>query len=319
MEKLIGEPAPTDWSHALKSGYDPLAGEWVLEAMAALKIDPSLLPEVRRPTELAGTVTNQAAAETGLPKGCEVRLGMTDSCASQLAAGAGSPGTWLSVLGSTLVLKGATTELIHDPDGAVYSHRHPQGWWLPGGASSTGGKYLTTNFKDEDLEELDRRVAKHGPAKAIVYPLLGRGERFPFVDPGAEGFAVGDIADPVEHCRAAAEGVAFIERLAYERLRNLGAQIEGPIVATGRGSASLVWSRIRATVLSMPLMVVKDASTARGAAILAAAGTLHPDLETATQEMKATGELVEPNDQEEEALQENYERFTESLRSAGLL
>ena len=100
--------------------------------MAALAIPVDLLPEVRRPTEVVGLVSEEAAAASGLPAGCQVRLGTTDACAAQLAAGAGAPGRFVSVLGSTLVLKGASRELVVDPEGAVYSHRHPDGWWLAG-------------------------------------------------------------------------------------------------------------------------------------------------------------------------------------------
>ncbi len=35
---LGGAPVPTDWSHALKSGFDPLRQEWAMEAMEALGI-----------------------------------------------------------------------------------------------------------------------------------------------------------------------------------------------------------------------------------------------------------------------------------------
>jgi sugar (pentulose or hexulose) kinase len=315
--KLIGDRAPTDWSHALKSGYDPLRGEWALEAMSALDIDPRLLPEVRRPTEPAGTVCPVAAQSTGLPTGCQVRLGMTDSCASQLAAGAGSPGKFVSVLGSTLVIKGASRELFVDPTGAVYSHRHPDGWWLPGGASSTGGRCLSERFSGRDLRHLDAEAAAFGPAGIVAYPLAGRGERFPFVAPDAEGFALGEPESEIESYRAILEGVVFVERLGYERLSSLGMRIEAPIASTGRGSSSAVWNRIRATAQGRPLLQVAGASTARGACILAAAGTLHRDLASAAAAMAATGVVVEPNPQEADALEASYRRFVDALVDRG--
>jgi sugar (pentulose or hexulose) kinase len=314
---LIGHPAPTDWSHALKSGYDPIRGEWAVEATSALGIHEHLLPEVLRPTEAAGIICAEAAAATGLPQGCLVRLGMTDSCASQLAAGAGSPGGFLSVLGSTLVLKGASRALVTDPAGAVYSHRHPQGWWLPGGASSSGGRCLTIAFGHQDLAALDRQAAIFGPANTVIYPLPGRGERFPFVAPEAERFSLGEPRSAVERFRALLEGVAFVERLGYEKLSSLGIEIEPPIRAAGRGSSSEVWNRIRATVLGVPLLAVTGASTARGACILAAAGTLHPDLQSATEAMSASGEPVEPNPSEKDALEESYGRFVDEVVERG--
>lgn len=317
VNHLIGGWAPTDWSHALKSGYDPQRREWATEATEAVRIAPHLLPEVRRPTEAVGYVSREAARHTGLPDSCEVRLGMTDACASQLAAGAATPERFVSVLGSTLVLKGASRNLVSDPTGAVYSHRHPDGWWLPGGASSTGGRALTAGFGDHRLADLDQRAAHRGPAGCVVYPLVGRGERFPFAAPDAEGFALGTPRDEIERYRATLEGIAFVERLAYERLAALGATPDGPIAASGRGSSSAVWNTIRASVLAVPVVAKPTAGTDLGACILAAAGTMHPDLDTAMQAMTVTGEEVRPSEDDQPALHRSYDRFLAALRDRG--
>ncbi|HYN98970.1 MAG TPA: FGGY-family carbohydrate kinase, partial [Actinomycetota bacterium] len=314
---LTGALPPADTSHALKSGYDPANKRWVSEAMDALGIPVALLPEVLLPGSPAGRLTREASEVTGLPAGCEVRLGMTDSCAAQLAAGAAAPGRFVSVLGSTLVLKGATLGLLADPQGAVYSHLHPGGWWLPGGASSTGGRALAAGFAGDSLRELDGQAAARGPAGCVVYPLLGRGERFPFAAPAAEGFTLGEPADPVELYRATLEGVAFVERLGYARLRELGAEPAGPLVTAGGGSASRVWNRIRATVLGTELEAKPGASTALGACILAAAGTLHPDVQSATEAMAASGSVVEPDPEESGRMDASYRRFVEEVFRRG--
>ncbi len=294
---LVGGATPTDWSHALKSGYDPETGAWRLDGVPA-----HLLPDVVPPTTVVG--------RTG---GAEVRLGMTDGCASQIAAGAAEPGRFASVLGTTLVLKGATAERLRDPAGVVYCHRHPDGWWLPGGASNTGGAALA-GF--DDLAHWDERAGEHGPAHHVAYPLVRRGERFPFLDPDAEAFVLGQAHGEVDRYRAALEGVAFVERLGYERLAELGApKPPSAVVATGRGSASLVWNRIRATVLGVPLEAAPHASTARGAAILAAAGSLHPDLSSAAAAMAVTGAAVDPDESERDALEESYRRFVSEIRA----
>lgn len=317
VARLVGGPVPTDWSHALKSGYDPLRGEWATEALDALGIPGHLLPEVGSPTAAAGNVSREAAGATGLPAGCAVRLAMTDACAAQLAAGASVPGRFVSVLGSTLVLKGASHELVADPDGAVYSHRHPGGWWLPGGASSTGANALTIGFAGRNLGQLDRIAARHGPARGIIYPLVGRGERFPFAVPEAEGFAVGDLPDEMARYRATLEGVAFVERLGYERLAALGAPEPASIAVTGGGSTSTVWNRIRAAVLGVPLVKTPDATTALGACILAAAGTVGPDLTAAMTAMAARGEPVDASTEDADALEGSYQWFTRTLADRG--
>ncbi|CAN5842313.1 FGGY-family carbohydrate kinase [soil metagenome] len=314
---LTGALPPTDTSHALKSGYDPVHRRWVSEAMDALDIPARLLPEVRLPGSPAGRLSPEASRATGLPAGCEVRLGMTDSCAAQLAAGAAEPGRFVSVLGSTLVLKGATEGLLVDPAGAVYSHLHPAGWWLPGGASSTGGKALAAGFPHADLRKLDRQAAARGPSSCVTYPLFGRGERFPFAAPCAQGFTLGKPRDEIDRYRALLEGVAFVERMGYERLRELGAVPAGPLVSAGGGSASTVWNTIRATVLGTTLEARPGASTALGACILAAAGTLHPDLRLAAREMSVTGTPVAPEDAELSRLDASYHRFKSEVFRQG--
>jgi sugar (pentulose or hexulose) kinase len=268
---------------------------------------------------MVGSVCPAAADASGLPPGCEVRLGMTDGCAAQLAAGADLPGSFVSVVGSTLVLKGASDSLVADPAGAVYSHRHPGGWWLPGGASNVGAAALPAAFPDRDLAALDQAAAAHGPAGAVGYPLVGEGERFPFVAPHARAFILGDPADDIERYRMLLEGVAFVERLAYERLASLGAAPVGPVAAGGGGSRSLPWVRIRATVLRRPLVQVPDATTALGAAMLAAVGTLHADLQTAVQAMCRRGRVIEPDESEGDALEASYRRFMGALKDRGWL
>lgn len=309
----------TDWSHALKSGYDPLHREWAVEVMEALGVATRLLPAVAAPGHRVGTVSDDAASETGLPPGCEVRLGMTDGCAAQLAAGADLPGRFATVVGTTLVVKGGCDAPVADGSGALYSHRHPQGWWLPGGASNTGGRALADRFPGADLEALDRRAALHGPARCVTYPLVGRGERFPFVAPGAESMWDGAPGDDVERYRAILEGVAFVERLSYAHLAGLGVRVEPPIAAAGGGSRSPVWSRLRASVLGVPLAVAANGDTAFGACVLAAAGTLHPDVTTAVGEMVAVTQQVDPDPAEAGRLEASYVRFVGALSERGWL
>ncbi|MEW2218470.1 FGGY family carbohydrate kinase [Streptomyces sp. NPDC006990] len=314
--RLTGQPVAADWSHALKTGYDPRTAEWPAEVLDALGIPADWLPPVRPPGTRAGTVCAEAAAETGLPAGCEVRLGMTDGCAGQLATGAVAPGQFVGVLGTTYVLKGVTRELVTDPAGALYSHRHPDGWWLPGGAANTGGEALA-HREAAHLPGLDEAAAARGPASCVSYPLRREGERFPFVAGAARGFLLGIPADDADRHRADLEGVAFLERLALERVRALGVPVTAPLYAAGGGSRSPLWNRIRATVLDLPLQVADRAETAFGAALLAAAGTLHASLEKAAAAMTGEGRLIEPVPEEKAALDDSYARFTEELAARG--
>ncbi|MFI5613523.1 FGGY-family carbohydrate kinase [Amycolatopsis sp. NPDC051903] len=308
--KLVGGPVAADWSHALKSGYDPLAGEWPVEVFDGLGVPLSMLPPVVAPTTVHGEV---AAPIAGLPAGCAVVAGMTDGCAGQLAAGAVAPGRFVGILGTTYVLKGVTDSLVPDPTGVMYSHRHPDGWWLPGGASNTGGEAVSDA---EDLAALDAAAASRGPAGVVTFPLRRKGERFPFASGDAEGFVLGSPADSVELHRARLEGVAFIERLALDHVRRLGISVEGPLLAAGGGSRSPLWTQIRATVTGLPLSVAPHAETAYGAALLAAAGLLPGGLAEACADVPA-GRLAESSLSERGALATSYRRFCTALHERG--
>lgn len=315
---LTGHSIATDWSHALKSGYDPVRREWPLEAMAALGIDVAVLPPVEPPTSIAGRVSDNAAAETGVPAGTKLVLGMTDGCAAQLATGANEPGAFVTVLGTTMVIKGVSTSLVKDPTGGVYSHRHPEGAWLPGGASNTGGEALSV-WSARGLAHLDESAAAHGPATVVAWPLRRSGERFPMACPDAEGFVEGEPQSEVDAYRADLEGVAYLERLGYDRFSQLGARRDRPVITAGGGARSDVWCRIRAGVLNQPVGVAVHADSAFGAAMLAASASVDGSLASVSAAMVRPPRYVEPDGAEHAALQDGYIRFTDALQKRGWL
>ncbi|NTU85712.1 MAG: carbohydrate kinase, partial [Chloroflexales bacterium] len=250
---LCGDYAVTDATQALKTGYDLLEGRWP-DLVAELGLPLAKLPRVVPSGQPIGQVTGAAAAETGLPAGATVVAGMTDGCAAQVAAGATRPGQWLSVLGTTLVLKGVSRELLRDPLGRLYCHRHPEGYWLPGAASNVGGEALHP-WPAGRLRELDRAAAALTPTGLTIYPLRREGERFPFVRPDARGFVAGAPASDEERYAATLEGVAYVERLAYALIAELAGATEPLLLTAGGGARSRVWLQIRADVLQRPLAV----------------------------------------------------------------
>ncbi len=195
---LIGHEVPTDTSSALKTGYDLLNNTWPQEVFAQLALPEAMLPDVVLSGTLIGTVCAQAMRETGIPLGTAVIAGMTDSCAAQIGAGALDIGSWNSVLGTTLAFKGVTQELLHDPAGVMYSHRSPDGGWLPGGASGAGAGVLSLYFPERDLDALSAQAAEREPATIVAYPLASSGERFPFSVPEAERFFLGEPRDEID-------------------------------------------------------------------------------------------------------------------------
>lgn len=291
---LTGGPTATDASHALKTGYHLVDERWPREVFDELDIPDGLLPAVRRPGSVLGTVCPDAAEQTGLPVRVPVVAGMTDGCAAQLGAGALEVGSWNSVLGTTLVLKGVTDQLILDPGGVVYSHRSPDGHWLPGGASSTGAGVLPRLFPGRDLAALDQAASQCEPASVVAYPLVSTGERFPFVAPEAEPFVLGEPRDEVDRYAAILQGVAFIERLCFDYLDRLGARADGAVSFTGGATRSRYWCQLRADVLGRGVRLPDNAEPALGMAVLAAATGSGRSLSDIARNMVRVRAVVEP-------------------------
>lgn len=306
--RLCGAFVASDWSHSLKSGYDLGALQWPVD----LGVPGSMLPSVVAPGSLLGEVSEAAAGFTGLRAGTPLYAGMTDSCAAQIAAAALSPGQWNSVLGTTLALKGVSASRLTSD--AVYSHRHPDGGWLPGGASSVGAGILSERFPGADLAALDAGAAEFEPSSGVVYPLIGHGERFPFTDSSARYFSTGSFASDVDRYAATLQGVAFVERLCLAAVSLLGADVSGPLLVTGGGSRSRYWRQIRADVLGRPVLLPSQAEGAFGMAILASARS--EPLAAAAARRVQVADVCEPRDDRFEAA---YHRFLDALLERGYL
>ncbi|MCH6163528.1 FGGY-family carbohydrate kinase [Streptomyces marispadix] len=321
---LAGEVQPADTSHALKSGADPETLRWPDRLLSRLGVSARAMPRLERPGVAVAEISATAAAHTALPAGTPIVLGMTDGCTGQIAAGAVTPGDAVSVLGTTLVVKAVMSTRPRAQGTAVYSHRAPDGCWWPGGASNVGAGVLASARPGpgpaaHDLAALDQAADANGPARVCCYPLTRRGERFPFDRSDAEGFWTGRPRDRVEEHRALLEGVAFTERLALTVLARAGDFGAGPLRAVGGASRSDVWLRIRATVTGRPVWVPEHPSSSFGAAVLAAAATVHGSLADAVAAMVRPGRTADPDDRQREALESSYGRFLAALRERGYL
>ncbi|MEV5750754.1 FGGY family carbohydrate kinase [Actinoallomurus sp. NPDC052308] len=314
--RLAGHAVPADLSNALKTGAHLIEETWPAQVMDALGIPAGTLPELVRPGTPIGTVCAAATEATGIPRGTPIIAGMTDGCAAQLGAGRLTVGSWNSVLGTTLVLKGVSEELVHDPYGAVYSHRAPDGEWLPGGASSTGAGVLARDFAGRDLRELDRLAERHEPSRALAYPLVSEGERFPFAAPDARGFLLGSTGDEADDYAAILQGVAYLERLCFDHLDLLGAPTGGDITFTGGAARSPYWCRLRADVLGRSVILPADPEAALGAAVLAAS----PGRRVAevAAEMVAVRETIDPGPRADR-FDDGYLRLVGELERRGWL
>jgi xylulokinase len=318
--KLTGNFDATDTSNALKSGVDLLSGTWPPFIERELGLPLSKFPTVFRPGEKLGEVSTNASGETGLHAGTPVIAGVSDGIASFLASGAKASGDWNLNLGTTLAIRGISEKLVRDSRGRFYCHRHPEGSWLPGGASNVGGEVLIKTFGEANLSSLDKAAEAYSPTSLLIYPLARRGERMPFVNPDAMGFVEGKAGSEDELYAGYLEGIALVTAWSIEEAKGLGAPADGDFFLSGGGARGKTLGRLIATTLGRPLIKTLEPEAALGSGLLAAGWLWFGGSVTQAQAMMVKrDEVFEPVLENEEPLRQKMERMKEACRLKGYL
>lgn len=334
VASMTGTRVATDWSHALKSGYDVGTLAWPGDAVRALRLREASLPDVVAPGTVLGTTSPAWSETVGLPARIPIFAGMTDGCAAQISAGTLNPGDWHSVLGTTLVVKTVADHLVKDTTGAIYSHRAPAGdFWFPGGACSVGAGAISSLFGGTDLAAATERITARYDTRVdtipISYPLLTRGERFPFTAPNAEGFLLAGgrrrplldafgTADPDTVLASLMVGVALVERLCMDTLSSAGVPTTGTMTTSGGGARNTWWTQVRADLCGRDISIPVTSEGSLGMAILAAwSAEPHTDLGQLAGRMSPIGSRVHPG--RDRGLPDLYAAFTDELTQTGWL
>ncbi len=269
---LHGQLGISDYHNSLKLGYD-VARLRYPDWMVALDVLP-LLPRILAPGTPIGPVQSAIAQRFELPGDCWVSTGTTDSIAAFLASGAATPGTAVTSLGSTLVLKLLSTTPVDHAQYGIYSHRLGN-LWLVGGASNTGGAVLKQFFSTEELRELSDRIDPMLASPLDYYPLTTPGERFPINNPKLPPRLDPQPSDRPAFLHGLLESMARIEALGYQRLQELGATPLTQVYTAGGGAANSVWTTIRARHLGVPVQAAQHTDAAYGTALLALQSVPH--------------------------------------------
>lgn len=318
--KLTGNFNCTDTSNALKSGVDLISRSWPSFIEERLGLPLPKLPQVHRPGEKVGEVTRAAAEEIGLKEGISVISGASDGMAAFLASGAREVGDWNINLGSTLAIRGIARDLIRDGKGRFYCHRHPEGLWLPGGASNAGGEALVQRFGSARLQELDRLAQGEVPSGLLVYPLVIRGERMPFVHVEAEGFVVGAAKSEAELYAAYLEGISLVAAWSVEEAKRLGAETDGDFFFSGGGVKGGTLARLIASGLEKDLTRTEEPHAAMGSALLAAGWAWYKgSVRKAQAGMVRKAEVFEPIAEVRSPLREKLEVLKKECQKRGYL
>jgi sugar (pentulose or hexulose) kinase len=79
-------------------------------------------------------------------------------------------------------------------------------------------------------------------------------------------------ADDVQFFQGLLEGIAVVEGLAYQALRDLGAPTLSQVISIGGGARNPAWTAIRQRILGVPVSVAEETEASFGTALLALHG-----------------------------------------------
>ena len=293
---------PTDFTNAMKTGVDLETKDW-LQGLPSIN-----LPSIVAPGHLIGEISLVHKQRWGLSGSCLLVSGATDSNAAFYASGAGRVGEWSTTIGTTLAVKGLSKNRIIDRLGRIYCHRHPDGSWLPGGASNAGGEILKDRL-GERLQTLENKTISLPQHPPLFYPSIRQGERLPFTNPKFKPFGVSGAVGKSEFFIGCLEGLAFVELMVYQLLEKLEAEVGPFVFATGGAAKSKMGLHIRAEMLQRTILIPQYPNSAMGAAILAIAGHTSRTVGEISGEVVRIVTEVDPPSMPDPARQDRFERF----------
>lgn len=267
--------------------FDRRSGQW--SDWADELIAPhTLLPRIVDSTDIVGTVSGEAAAETGLPEGTPVVAGTTDAAAEALSAGIVDAGDTMLMYGTTMFVIRLEAQPVHHPAMWASTFIRPGRYTVAAGLATSAA--LTRWFRDQFGAQEVAAEAAGGPeayaalaelaadapvgARGLVALPYFSGERTPISDPLARGVIAGLSLSHTraDVYRALLEGVAYALRHNLEVMAEVCSG-EPRLVAVGGGTANDAWVQIVADVLGASQEVPETTVGAcYGDAFLAALG-----------------------------------------------
>jgi xylulokinase len=253
--------------------YDVRELDWTREW--ADEIAPGLpLPRLLWPGEVAGAITADAAAATGIPVGTPVAAGTVDAWAEALGAGVSRPGQTMLMYGSTMFFVQPTAAPAPSERLWCTVGIEPGTWSLAGGMATSGSvtEWLR-GITGLEFEELQAQARESPPgARGLLMLPYFAGERTPYFDPRARGVIAGlTLAHGRgDLFRAALEATAYGVRQHLDLFAEFGAD-PAELTAIGGGTTGGLWTQIVSDVSGRPQRLpAVTIGAAYGDALLAA-------------------------------------------------
>lgn len=272
---------PSDASST--NAYDQLAGQWSSELLDAAGIDARLLPDIVPSTTVVGTVTAEAARETGLAAGTPVVLGGGDGPLAALGAGIidADSGAY-AYLGSSSWVSVSADQPLYDPQMRTMTFNHViPGQYVPTATMQAGGaslQWITSVLspgEETRYADLLRRAEAPAADDGLFFLPYLLGERSPWWNPKARAAFVGLLMhhDRGNLTRAVLEGVAFNLYTGLRAFTEAGLEVTAVDAIGGAAHAELLL-RTFADVWGVPVSSrnLVDEATSVGAAVVGGIG-----------------------------------------------
>lgn len=295
--------------------------EWDSKLCELAGIDKSVLPPLKSPTDIIGTVTENASKTTGLSVGTPVICGTTDTVMEVFASGAVEEGNVTVKLATAGRICVITDKPYPDRHLVNYSHV-AKGLWYPGTATKAAASsyrwYRDTfggDYKELDDGAKDIAIGSDG---LVFHPYLN-GELTPYADPMLCGSFVGVRATHTKahFTRAVLEGVSLSLLDSKRYLDQLGISYDSVATLIGGGAKGKLWSGITADVLGIPLKITESSDSSLGSAMLAGIAVgVFKDAKTAADLCVKVKDIVYPNKDNTEkysVIFDEYKRIHDAL------
>lgn len=307
----------TDVSDASGGFCHMTTHEWSDEVMQLTKLEEirGALPKISFASEVVGGLTNESAAQVGLPMGIPIIAGSHDVHAAALGVGAYELGRASVIFGTWSINQVFASKPFPDHRWHTRASFVPDRWlhMSTSPASASNANYFWNLFGVDDVSSLENLLQSADQ----VLLQEDRALYFPYLFGGPAGSSVGAHLSGLrgwhhkEHLAATVlEGVVFNHLHHLDMLRTkLG--IESRIIATGGSMQSKVWAQLIADIFNTELEISDtQESGARGVATLAGMGVgLYQNPEEIVSKATRSLEVIHPNQKRSEFFAGRYEKY----------
>ena len=261
--RLTGEAAMDTGDASCSFLMNPQTRRWSETMIERLGVDRAKLPPIREPLEILGSVTPEAARETGLEEGTPVLVGGADYPVALLGSGACRPGLASDVTGTSCILTLIADAPLLDPE--ICNVATIEGNWGAFVLLETGGdamRWARRAFHEKSLsyDEITQRAASApaGSGALFFMPYL-TGERLgAHRNARAQFFGLGAAHGLAHLHRAVLEGVAFAAARHLRIMEHAAGRKLERVIASGGGAKTDLWLKIKASIYGLPIVVPRE-------------------------------------------------------------